>query len=208
MNDDDIIVPEDLKIPQEFIDEGQLGQTRPISKKGGPYTKMERSKRRRNVIKYHFEDGYSARQIAEFLKINRHTVDEDIQYGYSQLIEELPGHNAEAWILKEVARLESQRREILVEISKAQNLTERLAIQKMIFEIDKWIAQIIVKTFQTNDHSLNIAVQALNNWASQQKLQVRYLRSRDLTRVSDKTLQKIKKLVDEDRNSMTNDSSI
>ena len=49
-------------------------------KKGGPYTKDEQRKRRDEVYRLHFEYSYSARKIAEFLKINRSTINRDIMY--------------------------------------------------------------------------------------------------------------------------------
>ena len=49
------------------------------SKKGGPYTKQEQEKRRDEVFKLHFEYGYSATQISQMLKINRNTINSDVQ---------------------------------------------------------------------------------------------------------------------------------
>ena len=54
-------------------------------KAGGPYTKKEQEQRRNQVYDMHFEKGYSAVRIAESIKINRNTVNEDIKYWYAQI---------------------------------------------------------------------------------------------------------------------------
>jgi len=65
-----------------------------LEKKGGPYTKKDKEKRRTEVYTLHFEKGYSAVRIAEMLGINRNTVNEDIKYLYAQAVEELPRHTS------------------------------------------------------------------------------------------------------------------
>ncbi|MCA9827692.1 MAG: hypothetical protein KC444_04780 [Nitrosopumilus sp.] len=56
-----------------------------LKKTGGPYTRKEQEKRRNQVYDMHFEKGYSAVRIAESIKINRNTVNEDIKYWYAQV---------------------------------------------------------------------------------------------------------------------------
>src|SRR3989442_7819844 len=106
-----------LEIPHEFIEENQkLDQTRPIVKKGGPYTKKERQDRQNEVFRLHFEYGYSSRQIAEMMKINRHTIDEDINHLYSQLSKEWRSYDFDALLMKQNKRLELQRTRLLKEL--------------------------------------------------------------------------------------------
>lgn len=52
-------------------------------KKGGPYTKDERETRQKEVSRFYFEFGYSAVKIADLMKVNRNTINEDIKYLYS-----------------------------------------------------------------------------------------------------------------------------
>jgi len=78
-------MPENLHISKEFL-EGQLGQTMPKSEKsGGPYPVHAKKLRRDEVFRLLFDYGYSARKIAEMIKINRNTINSDITYWYSQL---------------------------------------------------------------------------------------------------------------------------
>ena len=57
-------------------------------KKGGPYTKNEKMKRQNEVYRLHFELGYSAVKISDMMKINRNTINSDINYWYSSLSKE------------------------------------------------------------------------------------------------------------------------
>ena len=55
------------------------------AKKGGPYPKSEKRKRLEEVYKLHFDYGYSARKIAEFLNINRGTINRDLMFLYADV---------------------------------------------------------------------------------------------------------------------------
>jgi len=49
-------------------------------KKGGRYTKKEQEERRLQVFHLHFEKKRPAVEIAELLKVNRNTINEDIKF--------------------------------------------------------------------------------------------------------------------------------
>ena len=190
----------ELEVPLEFIEENQkLDQTRPILRKGGPYSKKERQTRRNEVFKLHFEYGYSSRQIAEMMKINRHTIDEDINHLYSQLSKEWRSYDLAALLMKQNKRLELQRTRLLKELEKTDSLQDKLAIEKMIFEIDSRILHTSIKASTTNDSIIDLAVDSMNKWAEEDKLDVSFIHSRDITRVSPKTRQKIDGLIKQDR---------
>jgi len=53
------------------------------NKKGGPYSKKDRSLRIDHVCKLHFEYGYSAKKISELMEVNRNTINDDIKQLYS-----------------------------------------------------------------------------------------------------------------------------
>ena len=50
-------------------------------KNGGPYPIQAKKTRRDEVFRLHFDYGYSARKIADMLKINRNTINSDITSG-------------------------------------------------------------------------------------------------------------------------------
>ena len=74
-------------------------------KKGGPHTKKEQKVRKDKVYELHFEKGISAVKIAEILRVNRNTVNEDIREWYVKVSEELPEQNS-SLLLKQMQRLE------------------------------------------------------------------------------------------------------
>jgi hypothetical protein len=77
--------PFDIEINQEFIDENKKinlnlvrhGQNR--KHKFAPFTKSQRRKRRMEVYKLHFEHGVPAIRIAEMMKVDRNTINNDLQ---------------------------------------------------------------------------------------------------------------------------------
>src|SRR5579883_2877159 len=103
----------DLELPSvetEFIEENKKQVYRARSKNGGPYSKLERDKRQEEVYKLHFEYGYSARKISELMKINRNTINGDIDYWYSKVYNKTNNmYNPDIAIILNTQRLEMQR---------------------------------------------------------------------------------------------------
>lgn len=87
-------------------------------KRGGPYTKKEQEQRRAKVYELHFEKGHSAVQIAQMLVVNRNTISSDIKYWYSQMASQINGKNVVGIVLKQIERLELQRKRLLDEVEK------------------------------------------------------------------------------------------
>ena len=75
----------ELDISSEFFESGKTLKSN-SKKRGGPYSKDEKRKRREEVYRLHFEYGYSARKIAELMKINRGTINRDIMFLYSDVV--------------------------------------------------------------------------------------------------------------------------
>jgi len=114
------------------------------SKKGGPCTKEEKEKRRNQVYELHFEKGYSGRKIADMLRISRNTINEDIQFLYTEIGNALPKITGEL-IAKLLERLEGQHARLQDELEKQEDFQKRMAIQKMLLAINGKIAQLSVK---------------------------------------------------------------
>ena len=74
------------EISKEFVKENKK-QIQKISakKRGGPYNKQDRIKRKNEVYRLHFEFGYAAVQIADMMKINRNTINGDISSWYDKI---------------------------------------------------------------------------------------------------------------------------
>jgi len=198
-----------IGITKEFIEENQkLDRTRQLSRNGGPYTEHERTKRRNEVFKLHFEYGYSAQKIAEMMKINRHTINCDINYWYSKLSNQWQSGTVEAWYMKQVHRLEIQRTRLLEQLEKQNNFHDQLDLERMIYDIDSRLMQTSMKMYDSRELVHNKAVYALNNLMKDHKLDWSFISGHDLIHVRTKTGDKIKKMIDEDWNAKTGSCEI
>jgi len=111
-------------------------------KTGGPYSKNEREKRQKEVHRLHFEFGYPATKIAELMKINRNTINEDIKYWYSNFKEDLK-QNSEDFILRQIGRLEAQRTRIIENIT--ENKIDDMKHEKLLLDMDKEIDKMVIR---------------------------------------------------------------
>ena len=84
--------PFDFEINQEFIEENKKmnlnlvrhGQN--CKQKFAPFTKSQRRKRRMEVYKLHFEHGVPATRIAELMKVDRNTINNDLKILYHEAL--------------------------------------------------------------------------------------------------------------------------
>jgi len=120
------------------------------NKNGGPYTKNEQTDRRKEVLKLHFEKGYSAVKIADMLNVNRNTINDDIKYLNSQFSEEWKFYDVRSIIMKQIHRFELQRSRLLEELEHQEKFKEKIVIEKMILDIDEKILQIGTKIISSN----------------------------------------------------------
>jgi len=117
------------QITSDFLDENEkLCQTVSNSKKGGPYSKKERDSRREEVYRLCFEYGYTARKISELIKINRNTINGDIQYWYDKVVKNWNGMDPEFLVIKNIERLE-----LLLQAKQKTNCTKNMSYHIMEF---------------------------------------------------------------------------
>ena len=128
------------------------------NKKGGPYTKKQQEKRRNEVYSLHFEFGYPAQKIAGILKINRNTVNSDINFCYSQLALDWENRDGKKLIVKQLERFELQRSRLYEELEKCNVLSEKITVEKLILDIDQKISQIVTKLLLNHKDDFSIPV--------------------------------------------------
>lgn len=185
-----------LDVDEEFIAQNEKINR---SRKGGPYTKDERDKRMQEVYKLHFDYGYSARKISELMKVNRNTVNGDIDYWYSKICKNTNFFNPEVTIVINMQRLESQRSRLREQLDKTDSFQERLQLERLIYEIDCKILQIHSKLTESMKRVHNLSVEHLNKWMKDNKKEERYMTFFDKISVSEKASEKIEKIIKEDR---------
>jgi len=158
-------------------------------KRGGPYTTQN------EVLKLHFEYGYPATKIADLMKINRNTINDDINQGYEQLSKDWNKYDLDSWLMKQIQRFESQRSRLLQELEKQGTIKEKLQIEKLIYEIDCKIAQIILNDHKINDEVYTKSIDCVNRWAEEKKIDLKITREMDIVKTTPKKLEMITKII-------------
>jgi len=193
------------EITPEFISENQkqrLCQTMPIFKKsGGPYSKQDKQARQNEVYRYHFEYGYSARKIAELMKINRNTINGDIKHWYS-IISNSNDIQPESALFTILERLDIQRTRTREYLDKTSNISEKITIEKMILDIDCKIAQINQRIFESAQAMMSFAIKFLNDHLKEKNQKQRYLTFGQKMTVSDSAIKRIDKIISEDKKNL------
>jgi len=189
----------DLQVSDDFIEENKkkLDQTRPKSRKSGRHSKQEREKRRDEVYRLHFEHGYSARKIADFVKINRHTIDSDIQYLYSSVQNGYSKISIEDLINKQLIRFEHQRSRLMRTLDTINSIQENNQIERLIFDIDSKLTNISLKIQDSKLKNWDLAIDYINKWMKDNHKDNRYLLCGDLLATSESKKNKINKILKE-----------
>jgi hypothetical protein len=148
-------------VSSEFIEESKkLGQTMP-KRNGGRYTKYEQTKRRDEVYRLHFDYGYSARKIAEMMNVNKNTINSDVDYWYSKILDKTDIMNPEDGIISSIERLNLQRNRLREALDKTISFEERLKLERLILESENKIGQMYLRISNSLTHVGNSVVQAI-----------------------------------------------
>jgi len=192
---------EDLSISPEFIAENQkLGQTIPKSrKKGGPYSKQDTEARKDEVYRLHFDYGYSARKIAQLMNVNRNTINGDIDYWYSIIGKKWDSLDPDYAVVKKMEILEIQKSRLRQEIDKITNPLDKIAFERLIFDIDSKIMQINLKLTESSSKVHDLATMWLNKWMQKNEKTDRYITWFDVVRLSKKAHERVNQIINEDR---------
>lgn len=189
-------VPSPLDVDEEFIAQNEKLNK---SRKGGPYTKVERDKRMQEVHRLHFEYGYSARKISELMKVNRNTVNGDIDYWYSKISKNTNILNPENAILINIQRLEIQRSRLREQLDEAKSFQEKMALERLMYEIDCKILHTYDRLAESAKRLMDFSTEKLNLWMKKNNRTERYMSLSDKITVSEKANAKIEKIIKEDR---------
>ena len=133
-------------------------------KKGGPYSKTKRESRRNEVYRLHFDYGYSATKISELMKINRNTINSDIQYWYNNVIRNWKRSNVEFSVIKHIERLELHKTRLREYLDQTKSLSEKLVIEKAILDVETKIGQTNLKLCESSEKVHKLSTKWLNEW--------------------------------------------
>ena len=167
-------------------------------KRGGPYTKDEQRKRLEEVHRLHFEYGYSARKIAEFLKVNRSTINRDIMHWYANNAVKWRHKEPAFFVINHIERLDLQRTRIRKQLDKVESFQEKIMLEKLILDIDMKIANLQMRLVESRSMINKKIVDEINRRYEKQKSKRRVFASDTFLEVSEKAYEKIYSIYRED----------
>ncbi len=88
------------------------------------------------VQQLHFDENKSAVEIAEILKVNRNTVNDDIKFWYSRFVNKSNELDVYSKMNKQIQRMKIQRERFFDYLEDAEKLDEKIRLEKQIFDID------------------------------------------------------------------------
>ena len=186
-------------ITKQFLKDNQTSckTTKSRKKKGGPYSATDRQKRRNEVYRLHFEYGYSALKISELMKINRNTIDSDIQYLYSTLQHADNKISYGDLINKQHIRFEYQRNRLMQILEKTNSFQEKQQLERLIFDIDSKLTNTYLKVCDSKLKNWDMAVDYINEWMEKNHKDNHYLLYGDLMTTSENKRKRIDKILKE-----------
>jgi len=185
----------------KFIEENgeNLGQFRSNPHKRGPYTQSEKQVRRNEVYKLHFDYDFSARKISELMKIHRNTINGDVSFWYSKIVESSNIFNPETSILVTIERLKIQRTRLRELLDKTDSTKDKLSIERLMSDIDFKIIYTDQRLAESSRRMLDSETERLNDWMKDNRKETRFLTLSELIEVSTNAHEKIKQIIEEDR---------
>ncbi|HEV2193369.1 MAG TPA: hypothetical protein VGR54_07125 [Nitrosopumilaceae archaeon] len=185
-------------VSDEFIKQNQKLNSK-THKKGGPYTQTQRDQRRQEVYRLHFDYRYSAKKISELMKVNRNTVNGDVDYWYSKIYKNTNIFDPEDAIIFNLERLEIQCSRLREQLDKTKSFQEKLALERMMYDVDCKILHTYTKVAESKKRAYDISIERLNEWMKDNDKPERYMTLFDKISVSEKAYKKINKMIKEDR---------
>lgn len=181
-------------INPDFIAEhnhsGNLVKSR---QKPGPQTRSQRRKRRAEVYRLHFQEGWPALRIAEVIHVDRNTVNADLKILYDKALSDYNPNNfkIQDYIPKTLFRLESQRDRLASRLADTNDLTAPIAIERLIADIDFRLFNAISKIHYDHTKFWDAVSERVNKIAADEKLEGRYTSISELYRISAESRKKL-----------------
>jgi hypothetical protein len=192
----------DLEINEEFIEENKKinlnlvrhGQN--SKHKFALFTKSQRRKRRMEVYKLHFEHGVPATRIAELMKVDRNTVNNDLKILYRKALNDYnpDDMSLDDILQKQLLRLETQRDRLCLYLSDAKDINNKIAIERLIADIDFKLIGAIEKVSHNIGRFWDEIIKEINRIAEEKKLDIRYTSLFELHKISIDSRESLNKL--------------
>ena len=163
--------------------------------KFAPFTRAERKHRRDEVYRLHFENGIPATRIAELMKVDRNTINNDLKILYNKAIRDYNSEKSyDDIIVKQLVRLETQRDRLGLYLSDSKDINGKLAIERLITNIDFKVVGLMERLNQNIVQHYDAVIEHVNKIAEKEKLKTRFTSLFELYRISVDTRQDLDKL--------------
>jgi hypothetical protein len=189
----------DSKMSQkDSNDEGNMSIKKPnlvrLRHKNSPFTRIQRIERRDEVYRLHFEHGVPATKIAEMMKVDRNTINNDLKILYRKAIWNKSDTTFDDVIDSQLVRLETQRDRLGLYLSDSKDVNSKVTIERLIADIDFKIIGLMERLNQNIVQHYDEVIQHVNKIAGNEKLKTRYTSLFELYRISVDTRQDLDKL--------------
>ena len=133
------------------------------------------------------------------MKVNRNTVNGDIDYWYSKIVVNTSKFDPLYAIMINLQRLDIQRSRLREQLDKTKIFQEKLALERLILEIDSKILNTHYKITNSTRNLIDWSTERINDWLKDNKKNKRFLTMFDRISVSVKAKEKIDKIIKQDR---------
>ena len=168
--------------------------------KFAPFTHAQRKQRRDEVYKLHFEHGVPAIRIAELMKVDRNTINNDLKILYNKAARDYNSDKSfDDIIEKQLVRLETQRDRLGLYLCDTNDRNGKISIERLIADIDFKVIGIIDKLNQNIVQHYSAVIKHVNKIAEKEKLKTRFTSLFELYRISIDTRQDLDELKEKAR---------
>jgi hypothetical protein len=182
-------------------DEGNISIKKPNlvkprqKNKYSPFTRAQRKERRDEVYRLHFDNGMPATRIAELMKVDRNTINNDLKILYKKAMKDYNSDLSSNDIIeKQLLRLETQRDRLCLYLCDIKDINSKIAIERQIADIDFKVIGLMERMNQNIIQHSNAVIQHVNKIAKDENLKTRYTSLFELYRISIDTRQDLDKL--------------
>lgn len=190
-----------LEVSDELIEENQpnLCRTVPKGRKSGPYSKENKEIRRYEVHRLHFEYNFSARHIADLMQVSRNTINKDLEFCYSQIMNNSKILEPELIVEVNLERLDIQYTRLRESLDKTDSSEVKNTIERLILDVNSKIIYTVQRRAESSVRIMDLVTERLNNWMEENRKETRYMTLSDKFKVSSKAHEKISRIISEDQ---------
>jgi len=148
------------------------------------------------VYKLHFERGVPATRIAELIKVDRNTINNDLKLLYNEALNDYnpSGISLDDLLQKQLVRLESQRDRLGLYLSDAKDINTKIALERLISDIDFKLLVAVDKVNHNVSRFWGEIIKELNKLAENEKFSRRYTSIFELRKISIDSRKSLNKL--------------